>query len=85
MKQADVLSLESLLADPPQVILAAGNPRGNEDRLLSHPSLAMLKGTKRDVFDPKLLWCGGETIVRAAERLSAIRDEFPSTSGRGIQ
>jgi iron complex transport system substrate-binding protein len=85
MKQADVLSLESLLADPPQVILAAGNPRGNEDRLLSHPALAMLKGTKREVFDPKLLWCGGETIVRAAERLSAIRDEFPSTSGRGTQ
>ena len=73
MKQADVLSLEAMLADPPQVILAAGNALGNEDRLLAHPALAALKGTRRERFDPRLLWCGGETIVRAAERLAAVR------------
>ena len=73
MKQADVLPLEAMLADPPQVILAAGNVLGNEDRLLAHPALAALQGTRRERFDPALLWCGGPTIIRAAERLAAVR------------
>lgn len=75
MKQADVLPLEAMLADPPQVILAAGNALGNEDRLLGHPALAALGGTRRERFDPALLWCGGETIVRAAARLAEIRSK----------
>ncbi len=73
MKQADVLPLETMLADPPEVILAAGNLSGNEDRLLSHPALAALKRTRRERLDPSLLWCGGPSIVRAAERLAAVR------------
>ena len=73
MKQADVLPLEAMLADPPQVILAAGNVLGNEDRLLAHPALAALQGTRRARFDPQLLWCGGPTIIRAAERLAEVR------------
>ena len=73
MRQADVLPLEAMLADPPQVILAAGNPRAQEDRLLAHPALAALKDTRRERLDPALLWCGGPTIVRAAERLADIR------------
>ncbi len=71
--QADVLPLEHMLADPPQLILAAGDPRASEDRLLSHPALAALGGTRRERLDPALLWCGGPTIVRAAERLAAVR------------
>ncbi len=77
MKQADVLALEEMLADPPQVILAAGNPLGNEDRLLAHPALAALKGTRRERFDHRLLWCGGGTIIRAAERLAEVRRQVP--------
>ncbi len=73
MKQADMLPLEAMLADPPQVILAAGNPRSQEDRLLSHPALASLKTTRRERLDPALVWCGGPTIARAAERLAAVR------------
>ena len=73
MKQADVLPLEAMLADPPEVILAAGNRLGNEDRLLAHPALQALKGTRRERFDPALLWCGGATIIRAAERLAEVR------------
>ena len=72
-KQADVMPLEAMLVDPPQVILAAGNVLGNEDRLLAHPALAALKGTRRERFDPQLLWCGGPTIIRAAERLAEVR------------
>lgn len=71
--QADFLPLEQMLADPPQVILAAGNPRGNEDRLLSHPALDSLATTRRERLDPSLLWCGGPTIIRAAQSLSAVR------------
>jgi iron complex transport system substrate-binding protein len=61
------------------VILATGDTRSNEDRLLSHPALAALPGTRRVHLDATLLWCGGPTIIRAAERLAAIRRALPST------
>jgi iron complex transport system substrate-binding protein len=87
MRQADVLPLERLLADPPQVILAAGNPRAQEDRMLAHPALTALPATRRARLDPALLWCGGPTIVRAAERLAAVRRSFetgkPFPGGEG--
>ncbi len=73
MRQADVLPLEMLLADPPALVLAAGDPRSGEDRMLAHPALAGLTHTRRERFDPSLLWCGGPTIIRAAERLAAVR------------
>ncbi len=71
--QADVLPLEAMLADPPQLILAAGDPRADADRLLGHPALAALKSTRRERLDPKLLWCGGPTIIAAVERLGEVR------------
>jgi iron complex transport system substrate-binding protein len=80
--QADYLPLEAMLADPPQVILATGNDVAQEDRLLAHPALAGLKGTRRFAFDTALLWCGGPTIVRAAERLTAIRMSLSPPKGR---
>ncbi len=73
LQQADVLGLEAMLADPPQVIFAAGNRHSEEDRLLSHPALAALTDTRRAAFDPKLLWCGGPTIVRTVARLAQVR------------
>ena len=84
MKQADVLPLEAMLADPPQVILAAGNALGNEDRLLAHPALSGLKDTRREHFEPALLWCGGQTIVRAAERLAEVRRQAPLPHAGGV-
>ncbi len=71
--QADILPLEQVLADPPRLILAASHGAGNEDRMLAHPAMAKLHGTRREVLDPSLLWCGGPTIIRAAERLGAVR------------
>lgn len=71
--QADRLPLETVLADPPRVIFAAGDGRGNEDRMLVHPALQHLAGTRRARFEPALLWCGGPTIIRAANRLGAVR------------
>ncbi len=68
MGQADYLSLERLLADPPQVLLIAGSERGQH-----HPALGALPNMARATLDPALLYCGGPTIARAAERLAAIR------------
>jgi iron complex transport system substrate-binding protein len=68
MGQAEYLSLERLLADPPGVLLVAGSERGQH-----HPVLARLPQMRRAAFDPALLYCGGPTIIRAAGRLAAIR------------
>jgi iron complex transport system substrate-binding protein len=70
MAQADYLSLEQVVADPPQVLLVAGNEAGQD-----HPVLDALPEMRRENFDTRLLYCGGPTIIEAAERLSAIRAE----------
>jgi iron complex transport system substrate-binding protein len=66
--QADYLTLEQLIDAPPQVLLVAGNARGQ-----NHPALRKLAGTRVETFDPGLLYCGGPTIIRAMERLGTIR------------
>jgi len=71
--QGAVLPLEAMLADPPELILASGDPRSNEDRLLRHPALAGLKGVARARLEPGLFYCGGPSIPRAMARLVAIR------------
>jgi len=74
LRQADLLPLEQVLADPPRVILTAGSLHGNEDRLLRHPALGALGDkTTRAPLDANLLWCGGPTIIRAAGRLAEVR------------
>lgn len=76
LQQADLLPLEQVLVRPPAVIMAAGNRLAQEDRMLRHPALSALAATRRVAFDPALLWCGGPTIIRAADRLGAIRREI---------
>jgi iron complex transport system substrate-binding protein len=67
--QADRVSLEGLLADPPQVLLVAGDAPGQR-----HPLLAgQMTTTHIAAFDPSLIYCGGPTIPRARARLQAIR------------
>ena len=78
MGQADLLPLERMLADPPRLILTAGDPRSEEDRLLRHPALAALRGTRREPYPSALLWCGGPTVIKAAERLAEIRGRVDS-------
>nr|WP_247713022.1 ABC transporter substrate-binding protein [Qipengyuania intermedia] len=68
MAQADYLSLEQVVADPPEVLLVAGSEAGQR-----HPVLATLPQMRRESFDTSLLYCGGPTIIRAAERLAQIR------------
>jgi iron complex transport system substrate-binding protein len=80
LSQADYLPLERVLADPPAVIFAVGNPQAQEDRLLRHPALKSLKGTVRASLDSNLLWCGGPTIPKVLERLSAVRRASTSSA-----
>lgn len=69
LRQADRVSLEAVLADPPQVLLVAGEAEGQR-----HPLLAQgVPGMQVAAFDPSLIWCGGPTIPRARARLRAIR------------
>ncbi len=86
--QADFLPLEKMLADPPALILVARQTaetgRG-DDRVLAHPALKSLTA-KRAKLDPKLLYCGGPTIIAAAQRLAAIRNQLaplPLAGGAG--
>ena len=74
--QGAILPLEAMLADPPQAILTAGDPRAEQDRLLRHPVLAGLSGTARAKLDPGLFYCGGPSIPRAMARLAVIRGQL---------
>jgi iron complex transport system substrate-binding protein len=76
LRQADLLPLEAMLANPPRVIFAAGNPLAEEDRLLRHPALHALGETRRETYPSALLWCGGPTLIKAAERLAAVRERL---------
>lgn len=78
LRQADHLPLERLLADPPRLILTAGTPGDGEDRMLAHPALDALQGVRRARFAPQLLYCGGPTIISAAQRLAQVRREIAS-------
>jgi iron complex transport system substrate-binding protein len=68
MGQADYLSLEQVIANPPELLLVAG-----QERSQLHPALDALQNMRRAAFDPGLLYCGGPTIIRAMERLREIR------------
>ncbi|MBX7531829.1 ABC transporter substrate-binding protein [Qipengyuania sp. 1XM1-15A] len=69
MAQADYLSLEQVMADPPQVLLVAGTEAGQ-----THPVLDTVTEMRRETFDTRLLYCGGPTIIEAARRLAEIRE-----------
>ncbi len=69
MRQAEYLALERVLADPPELLLVAG-----QERMQRHSALAGLPNMQRVEYDPSLLYCGGPAIIRAIERLVAIRE-----------
>lgn len=66
--QADFAALETVLADPPELLLVAGDSAGQR-----HPLLAGLTDTVVEPLEPRLLYCGGRTIVGLGTRLDAIR------------
>ncbi len=76
--QAAYLPLEQVLADPPQVVLAAGS-----ERMLTPPVLRGLEGVRYERLDPALLYCGGPTVIRAVERLAEIRTGLGARASTG--
>lgn len=76
LDQWDILPLEPLLARPPAVLFAASG-QGERDRILGHP---VLRRAAKDLviseFPPKLLFCGGPTIIDALANLSAVRQRL---------
>lgn len=69
MAQGDYLALERIAADPPALLLLAGDERGQR-----HPVLARIAGMKVASFEPRLFYCGGPSIPEAMTRLRAIAD-----------
>jgi iron complex transport system substrate-binding protein len=67
--QGAYLPLEQVLADPPRLVIAAG-----DERMQRHPALRRLRGVGYASLEPNLLYCGGPTIPRLAARLAALRD-----------
>ena len=64
--QGAYLPLENVLADPPQVVIAAG-----DEIAFDHP--AMIRSVAHYDLDSSLLNCGGPTIPRALAQLGEIR------------
>ena len=61
------LVVEQLLADPPDLLLIAGDERAQR-----HPALGNLADTRVETFDPSLLYCGGPSVIRTAARLREL-------------
>ncbi|WP_233245178.1 MULTISPECIES: ABC transporter substrate-binding protein [unclassified Caulobacter] len=77
LKKWGNVSLERLLADPPQVLLA-GQARPDAptwaERMLNHPALAKVSHRMtRETFPERLLYCGGPTLIHTAATLAAAR------------
>ncbi len=69
--QADHVSLETVLADPPEVLLVAGDSVGQR-----HPGLAHAREMVVSRLDPQFVYCGGPTIPRLSARLGEIRERL---------
>lgn len=69
--QGDYVSLESLIADPPDLALIAGNSVGQQ-----HPALNTLEDTHIAALDPSLFYCGGPSLIALGDRLEQLRSEI---------
>ncbi|GMN03675.1 ABC transporter substrate-binding protein [Erythrobacter sp. MTPC3] len=77
LEQADHVSLERLLAEPPELLLVAGSSTGQQ-----HPLLQHLDDTRVEPIETRLLYCGGRTVLSLQERLDTIRGDI-ERSGEG--
>ncbi len=71
LHQADHVTLEAILADPPDLLLVAGNSDGQ-----THPLLRGLEQTRVARFEPNLFYCGGPSIPKAWKRLEEVRMDY---------
>jgi iron complex transport system substrate-binding protein len=78
------VSLEPIIADPPQVLLAGEIAPGMPtwaDRVLRHPALAAVGSRmKRATFPDTLMYCGGPVLIQSAAALAAARAGAPGVA-----
>jgi len=79
LKRTANVPLETLIADPPEVLLAGAPKPGAPswaDRVLEHPALSQVAGRmRREVFPQRLMNCGGPVLIETARALAAARDD----------
>jgi len=77
LKKWGNVSLERLLNDPPEVLLAgqaAPNATTFAERILNHPALSSIgPRMQRAVFPERLLYCGGPVLIQTAAALATAR------------
>ncbi|NBC35297.1 ABC transporter substrate-binding protein [Novosphingobium sp. FSY-8] len=79
--QSQILPLERVLADPPDLVLAIAHAPA-QDRVLNHPALSAMRspvsGRAMPVYTvpPRLEYCGGPTIPLALDQLVRIRATY---------
>jgi iron complex transport system substrate-binding protein len=76
LKNWDHLPLEKMLSDPPKIVFMPQSAGGDDERALylRRRVLRHLKGRTRIIgFPDQLLFCGGPTIIAAAQILNATR------------
>lgn len=82
LAQWDMVTLEQIMSSPPDIVMtgAATMDAGtgaSVNRMLSHPVLRHMEGRMMVADYPaSLLHCGGPVIIRAVERLGAIRKHW---------
>lgn len=74
------VSLERLVADPPQVLFVSEGRRGAgtlDDRVVSHPALRAVRSHMRlFVFPSRYLYCAGPTLIEASRIMAAARERI---------
>lgn len=76
LKQWDVLPLETLVRNPPDVIFTPVSARGDDARALAlrEQALRHLRPKTRTVaFPEKLLFCGGPTVIEAMQVMRKVQ------------
>jgi len=76
LKQWDILPLEAILRNPPDIIFTPMSGAGEDARALAlrHRVLGHLSGRTRVIaFPDRLLFCGGPTVIEAMQRLRSVR------------
>ena len=79
MTQSGTVPLELIVADPPEVLLAAEASPGAAtwtERSMRHPALAALsKRMYRATLPERLVYCGGPVLIQTAAALAKARRE----------
>jgi iron complex transport system substrate-binding protein len=79
LRRSGTLPLELILADPPELLLAAKSQPGAQtwaERAATHPALSKLAGRMRHVILPEnYIYCGGPVLIEAASALARARNE----------